>query len=336
MAIIEELIVADYGAFIGLRGERIRMEVKDQNPVDAPLLHLRGIHILTRSASLSAAAVAACCEAGVPIHFIDSTTGNYASVLSSQLTTVVSTRRAQLEALNSRQGVRIARELAAGKIRSQAVNLRYLARRLDGESASEMHQCELELLEAADNLAQRDADSLEAIRAQLMGVEGYSARRYWSAIGSLFPAEYAWPGRTGRHATDPLNCLLNYGYGILYGEVQNALVIAGLEPYAGLIHTDRPGKPSLTCDLIEEFRAPVVDRTVVGLAARHFEVTVDADGRLEREIRKVFAEHILSRLDAQGNYGGKRYSLRSIIQGQARRLAGAFRNEGTYEAYRGG
>jgi CRISPR-associated protein Cas1 len=336
MAIIEELIVSEYGAFVGLRGERIRMEVKDKQPVEAPLLHLRGVHILTRSASLSAAAVAACCEAGVPIYFIDSMEGNYASVLSSKLTTVVQTRRAQLNALQNDVGVLIGRELAAGKIRSQAVNLRYLSRRLEGEAAASLHQVELDLLTYADELSASEAESIEAVRAQLMGIEGYSARRYWEAVGPLFPAAYEWPGRTGRHAPDALNSLLNYGYGILYGEVQNALVIAGLEPYAGLIHTDRPGKPSLTCDLIEEFRAPVVDRTVIGLATRHFEVRFEAPGRMERETRKAFAEHILSRLEAQGSYNGKRYTLRSIIQRQARRLAAAFRGEDRYESYRGG
>jgi CRISPR-associated protein Cas1 len=118
--------------------------------------------------------------------------------------------------------------------------------------------------------------------------------------------------------------------------VQNALVIAGLEPYLGIIHTDRPGKPSLTLDLIEEFRAPVVDRTVIGLVNRHYDVQFDDDGRLERAFRKGFAEHILSRLGAQGSYGGKRYTLRSIIQMQARALAAALRGERLYESYTGG
>jgi CRISP-associated protein Cas1 len=170
----------------------------------------------------------------------------------------------------------------------------------------------------------------------MMGIEGMSSRLYWNALGQLIPEDYGWQGRTGRHATDPANMLLNYGYGILYGEVQNALALAGLEPYAGLIHTDRPGKPSLTCDLIEEFRAPIVDRTVMGLLNRHYEVKLDEDGKMEREFRKEFAEHILSRLHAQATYDGKRLELRSIIQRQARRLARAFRQEEAYVSYTGG
>jgi CRISPR-associated protein Cas1 len=180
------------------------------------------------------------------------------------------------------------------------------------------------------------ADDVSTVRAEMMGLEGYCARRYWQALAPLIPEEYGWTERSGRHAHDPINILLNYGYGILYGEVQKALIVAGLEPYAGLIHTDRPGKPSLTCDLIEEFRAPIVDRTVIGLAARRFTVAFRPDGRLENECRRAFAEHILSRMKAQGSYAKKKYELRSIIQMQARRLAAAFRGDQMYEAYGGG
>jgi CRISPR-associated protein Cas1 len=80
----------------------------------------------------------------------------------------------------------------------------------------------------------------------------------------------------------------------------------------------------------------VVDRTVIGLVNRHYEVKFDEHQRLEREMRKNFAEHILSRLKAQGTYARKRYELRSIIQMQARRLATAFRGEDEYHPYTGG
>jgi len=291
--------------------------------------------VLTRSASISAAALAACCEAGIPVHFIDPVEGNYASVISPRLTTVIATRRAQLDALHDERGVAIAIGLGVGKIRSQAVNLRYLARHHSNEQAN-LLEAQRDLLAYADKLASHTAGQLEDVRTQFMGIEGYCARIYWGAVSSLVPSSYGWEGRKGRGATDPVNSLLNYGYGILYGEVQNALALAGLEPYAGLIHTDRPGKPSLTCDLVEEFRAPVVDRTVLGLLTRQFKVEFESDGRLTRDCRRNFAEHILSRLRAQGTFDQKRLELRSIIQIQARNLAKAFRGESPYSAYTGG
>lgn len=330
--IIEDLVITDYGAFVGLNGGRLRVEVKQKRTLEAPLMHLRSVQIHTRSASISAAALAACCEAGVPVYFLDTYEGNYASVLSSRLTTVVTTRRAQLEALSGSVGVAVARALACGKITSQALTLRYLRRRQE-ELAEPLKTAETELLVLADRLENSKAQNIETMRAVWMGTEGYAARLYWEVLGRVFPEEYAWPGRIGRHAQDDANTLLNYGYGILYGEVQTALMIAGLDPYAGLLHTDRPGKPSLTCDLIEEFRAPIVDRTVVGLLNRRFAVGREADGRMTRETRKQYAEHILSRLRAQGSHEGKRYELRSIIQRQARKLAAALRGEAVYTPY---
>jgi len=336
MAMIDNLIVADYGAFVGLKGRRIQVSIPDEKPISASIMHLHSVVIASRSVSISSAALSACCEAGIPIHFIDAIDGNYASVLSPKLTTVVTSRRCQMLAVDHPLGVEIARAIAVGKVQSQIVNLRYLARRLEGERAEKLKLAQLDLMDYKAHFETLDGTWVGDIRARLMGIEGRSSRTYWEAIGLLLPDSYGWTGRTGRHATDPINTLLNYGYGILYGEVQNALVIAGLEPYVGLIHTDRPGKPSLVLDFIEEFRAPIVDRTVVGLANRQFQVELDDNGRITRDCRRAYADRILSRLEAQGNYQGKRYQLRSIIQLQARLLASAFRDESPYTSYTGG
>jgi CRISP-associated protein Cas1 len=336
MPIIEDLIVSDYGAFVGLKGRRLRVTVPNLPPQEAPIMHLITVQIATRSASISAAALGACCEAGVPVLFVDPVDGNYASVLSPHLTTVTVSRHAQIAAINTDLGVSIARQIASGKIRSQITNLRYLARRLDEEAAEVFRLAQLDLTDYVAALEAVDGSSIGAVRDKFMGIEGRSARVYWDALDMLIPDNYDWPGRKGRHATDAVNSLLNYGYGILYSEVHNALVVAGLEPYVGLLHSDRPGKPSLTLDLVEEFRAPIVDRTVIGLVGRQFKVVQDDNGRMSRDTRRLYADHILSRLSAQGIYQRKRYQLRSIIQKQARLLASAFRNESNYIAYTGG
>jgi CRISPR-associated protein Cas1 len=160
-----------------------------------------------------------------------------------------------------------------------------------------------------------------------MAVEGNAARRYWEAVRGVLPAEYGWQARAGRGATDPINSLLNYGYGILYGQVERALVLAGLDPYAGFVHADRPGKPSLVLDLIEEFRQAAVDRVVFGLANRRYTVEQDEQGRLSQATRKNFAEHVLDHLEADVRYEGKNRALRQAIQMQARQVAAFVRRE---------
>jgi CRISPR-associated protein Cas1 len=191
-----------------------------------------------------------------------------------------------------------------------------------------------------DHLARLDqlqGETVDDIRLSLLAVEGKAAQRYWSAIRAIVPEEYGWTGRQGRGATDPINSMLNYGYGILYGQVERAIVLAGMDPYAGFIHTDRPGKPSLVLDLIEEFRQIAIDRLVFGLANRHFTVETNAQGRLSEATRRSLAEKVLEHLESGFRYESKSYTLRTVIQTQARRLAAFFRGDRErYESVKAG
>jgi len=125
---------------------------------------------------------------------------------------------------------------------------------------------------------------------------------------------------------------LNYGYGVLYGQVEAVLLLAGLDPYAGFLHTDRSGKLSMAFDLIEEFRQPVVDRTVFALFNRGEGIHLE-DHRLDDASRRLLAERVLARLDTAEPYRGKRQKLRAVMALQAQRLVGLVRGEGEYTGY---
>jgi len=162
---------------------------------------------------------------------------------------------------------------------------------------------------------------VEEARYQILSAEGRAAQVYWGALEGIIPPHYGWPGRRTRGARDPVNAALNYGYGILYGQIERALVLAGLDPYGGFIHADRPGKPSLVFDLIEEFRQVVVDRTIVGMATKNVALTLDRKGQLGKETRRTIADKVLKRLEARERYERKRQHFRVIIQSQARHIA---------------
>jgi CRISPR-associated protein Cas1 len=167
----------------------------------------------------------------------------------------------------------------------------------------------------------------EGSRAALMGAEGRAAARYWQAVAAIIPGELGWPGRQTQGARDPFNSALNYGYGVLRSQVRVALLLAGLEPNAGFLHADRPGKPSLTLDLIEEFRQAVVDRTLIGQVNRGFAIERDDEGRLDGQTRKRIAEKVIERMESTEPYEGKRQPLRHILQCQARHIATFVRGE---------
>lgn len=334
MTIVYDLYADQFGAHIGKYSERLKVTRQGEVLAQAPLLYLQSVTLASFGVSISADALAACCERGIPVYFLDGSGDPYAAVHSAGLGGTILTRRAQLEAYNDGRGVEIARGMAEAKINNQAATLKYVAKSRK-ESDPELHEqlrlAATEVVEHTVRLAKIEADSWEDFREQLMAAEANAAVRYWHALRDVIPEEYGWTARTTRGATDPVNSLLNYGYGILYHHVQRAIVLAGLDPYAGFIHADRPGKPSLVLDLIEEFRSVGVDRLVVGLVNRHFGVEMTEQGRLADDVRRHFAEKVLEHLKATVRYEGKRFPIDTVIQMQARRLAAYLRGES--EAY---
>ena len=328
--IVEHLIADTFGSHVGKYSERLKVTKKNETLMQAPLLHLRSVTITSRGVSISADALEACCERGFPIFFLDHLGENYASIYAAGLTGTVLTRREQLLAYHDARGKAFVLALSEAKIHNQAANLKYLAKtraERDPAAHQELRLCAGEVMDMTENLRRLTGETVDDIRSSTMGAEGNASRRYWSAVGAVLPEQYGWTGRQGRGASDPINSLLNYGYGILYGRIEQAILLAGLDPYAGFLHADRPGKPSLVLDLIEEFRQIAVDRLVFGLANRDYIVEQDEKGRLADEARRTYAEKVLAHLETEVRWEGKRYPLRFVIQNQARSLAAFLRRD---------
>lgn len=153
-----------------------------------------------------------------------------------------------------------------------------------------------ELKEAASTLQEALAKLSQASTpSQIMGLEGWAARVYWAAFGTLLrPKFLSWQGRNRRPPKDPANAALSYGYGILANRVLALLEASGLDPWIGFLHETNSRHPALVFDFMEPFRPLIVDRTVLRLfnlgrlKVEHFErpnalgetVHLDRDGRL--------------------------------------------------------
>lgn len=335
MARISTLVVEDYGAYVGKHSDRIVVKQKGRVLTQAPVMFLDHVIILGRGISISADAVALCAGQGIPIHYLSRTGTPYGALYAAGLGGTVTTRRAQYLAYDDHRGVALAAAFAAGKIQNQARLLKYLAK-----SRKERDPATYDFLRGAARAVQRHLPELKAWRAAawergveperggLLAIEGRAARAYWDGVGRIVPAALAWPGRRGRGARDPVNAALNYGYGVLYGQVERACLLAGLDVYAGFIHADRPGKPSLVLDLIEEFRAPVVDRAVLGMVGQGVALAQDDEGWLALATRRTIADRVIHRLEESSElYERKRQKLRWILQSQARHVATYLRGE---------
>lgn len=325
-----ELIVEGHGTFLAKHQGRLRVSRARQLLQEVPLLHLERIIIIDNGVALSSDVIRVCSEEGIPIHFLGSRGDVIASLYSAGLTGTVLTRRAQLLAYETSQGVLFAKAAIHGKLENQANLLRYIAKyrkETEADLYKEIMLIAVEMRDYVHELAQLHPSSIEEGREQLLSVEGRAAQKYWHAIGQIIPPSLQWPGRETRGATDPFNSILNYGYGILYSQVEQAITLAGLDPYGGFLHADRPGKPSLVLDLIEEFRQAVVDRAVIGMVNKRFAIEQDEDGRLSEATRTRLAEKIRERMESTEMYEKKRQTLRFILQNQARHLACFLRKE---------
>jgi CRISPR-associated protein Cas1 len=332
MPIVQHLVVESFGKHVGKYQERLRVtDLKTgDKEMDAPLIHLETVLIGSRGVSISADAIAACAERGVPIHFLDGHGTPFAALYSAGLTGTVLTRRAQLQALADSRGRAAAAAFCIGKLRNQANLLRYMAKyrkETAAETFEELRRLASEVLDHVTEIERLGGQTVDDIRFELLSAEGRGAQRYWQGFGLLLKESHDWPGRQTQGARDPINSALNYGYGILYGQIERAVVLAGLDPYAGLLHVDRSGKPSLVLDLIEEFRPAAVDRAILSAINKGSALALDERGRLDGPTRKLIAERVLERLDSPVRYNGKQSTLRSAMQAQARRLAVFLRGE---------
>lgn len=320
-----ELIVDEWGSYLGKHSERLRVSRKGQVVQEVPFYDLKQVLITNGGVSLSSDVVEECTRLGIAIHFLDYSGRTYAGVFSSQLTGTVKTRREQLLAYTDRRGLLLGRAFAAGKVRNQANTLRYMTKNRAERTPElffKVRQATIDLEGISDQIARLDGPNIDAVRGSLLALEGHAGRMYWEQFKSLLLVDTPWAGREGQGASDLINSLLNYGYGVLYSRVEQALLLAGLDPFAGFVHTDRPGKPSLVFDLVEEFRQPVVDRVVIALLNLKTELTQDDDGRLTAETRKLLARKLLDRLnEGRERYAKKQQTLQYILYSQARHIA---------------
>lgn len=325
---------ADTGAPPAEPASRAPAERAPRDEEEIPLFRVGEIVVPARGVSLSTDIIEEAATRGIPITFVGSTGQPFAMLTSPMLTATIATRRAQLRAMDRPEGAALCRAFVTGKLRNQASLLVYFAKAEKGDAArrARVLQAAVEVRKARKLAQAVTGKSPDAVRESLLGAEGLGARAYWSGVRALLDGRCEFEGRKGRGAVDPVNALLNYGYGILTSRAWAALLHAGLDPFAGMLHADRSGKPSLALDLMEELRAPAVDRAV--LAHVRLGQPVRFEGAfLDDATRRAIASAVLERLEAPVTIAGRKLQLGSVVQRQARAIATHVRGEGEYKPF---
>ncbi len=255
----------------------LKVLVENVTKLTVPIHQLDGLAAFG-GVHVTPSAMALCAEHNVAVSFLTES-GRLLARVDAPGSGNVLLRREQFRAADD-EGKRaaIAKAVIAGKIHN--------ARNLLLRSARETTVAEDQraLAAAADRMGDAlprlgtaaDADSAR-------GYEGDAARIYFDVFGRLVLKNreaFTPNGRTRRPPLDRMNALLSFLYGLLRHDCAAALQAAGLDPSVGFLHVDRPGRPGLALDLMEEFRPLIADRVALALVNRQ---QVSADGFVVRE-----------------------------------------------------
>ncbi len=320
------LVIQSFGAFLGKKGRRFVVRLADGTRKEVSADHVKYVVLEGVGMTVSVDAIKLAVKERVPIFFATGDGKPIAAVFPMMGTGTVITRREQYAAYEDYRSVELAKAFVMGKLENQAKMLKYFSytkQRLGkSEESSTLRETSEKIKEIIAQVDGIRAKKIEEVRGTLQALEAKGGELYWKAFGLLVKG-VEFPGRVKRGANDPVNCLLNYGYGMLKREVLTAVYYSGLDPFAGFLHADRPGRISLVFDLMEEFRQFVVDRVVLKVInlgiLKPDEVLTSPPlgyGKLTEKAKKVMVEQIDEQLRRRVYHKGKRMRITTIIKRQ--------------------
>jgi CRISPR-associated protein Cas1 len=313
------LFVQIQGAKVGKSGETLIVRKSDEILAKVKVKDVSQL-ILCGGVSVSYAVNHLLCQLGIPIVHLSRSYWFYGITFGNQLRNAFD-RAAQFRAsTETDRRLAFARALVASKISNQRTLLRRNAKPQPLADLDEMGRMLKKAIKAKNEQT-------------LLGIEGQAASCYFKNFGSMlkprdFPSEWNFKRRNRRPPKDPINALLSLGYSLLASECAVALQAEGLDPWWGLYHRPRHGKPALALDLMEEFRPLIVDSAVVSainksMVNRASFLQTKAGCILTEQGRKAFLRAYFSRMDQLATHPlfDYRCDWRSLIRLQARLLS---------------
>ncbi len=295
------------GLMLGISKNKFVIKESGRVKHTYPLHKIKRIILEGKGFSLSSNVIAKCAQHSIALDFIDTNAIPYASLLSYNAATTQNIV-AQAKVLGTPLQLQIARAFIKAKAKNQRNYLKYL---------DKYHNMLTANIDKIDRLAPKIKTAQDT--AALMGIEGSIATLYWESIRLILDAPFEH--RITQGAKDLVNSSLNYAYAILYGEVQHALVKAGLSLHISFLHAMDKTKPTLSYDLIEEFRTFIVDRTVFSMINKNEPLALDGNGMLTKQSRRLLANNVKERLGSYTLWRKRSVKIESIIQSQAYHLA---------------
>lgn len=254
-----QLYVTNNKATVGISNGRIEIKESKDNLRSLPIENVDGITIMG-NAQLTTQCIGECLRRGISVQYYSSK-GSYFGKLSS--TQHVNTNRQKLQVKLTEDeefSLELSKRILKAKINNQIV----LLRRYQRTSNINVND-EIRIM----TISEKKIDEITSL-AEAIGYEGNAARAYFKGLNLLVNVqEFHFKGRNRQPPKDEFNSMLSLGYSILMNELYGAIEGRGLNPYFGFLHQDREKHPTLASDLMEEWRAIIVDSTVMSLVNGH-------------------------------------------------------------------
>ncbi len=294
--------VTTYQSNIGKQGDNLVVKnqgkiLKEINPEKT-----ENIIVSAKGTTISFDAVNLCAKNGVKINYLDDF-GNPFAVIMPYSFNKFSIIGKQIESFENDKAKSIIVNIITSKIKNQTNIVKaYTKSKQERKDLFGINIDKME--ELVSKIKNLDFDiPLDNFREKVLGYEGQAAILYWNIVKELIPKQYEFNEREHQHANNVVNVMLNYGYGILYGRILVAIIASGLSPEIGFLHKEQREKPTLSYDLIEPFRAPIVDKTVIGML--NLGVKVSLNGKLlSDDTKKNLLKRIVAKLDSEIKHYG--------------------------------
>lgn len=256
---------------------------------------------ISRGAQISSDAIMLAVEREIEVLFNDKSGNPIARVWSPKYGSVSTIRKGQLSFTFSAEAVSWIKEVIRQKIENQQALLLMMAA-TDSANTDAVNKSISRLEDYRTKISSVNGSVVSDIAPTLRGWEGVASKIYFDTLNLFLPEQYRFETRTQHPATDVANALLNYGYGMLYGKVEGALIKAGIDPYVGVMHRDDYNRPVLVYDVIELYRV-WIDYVVTMLLRQnaitddHYSVRDDGSFWLEALGRRILIQSVNDYLD---------------------------------------
>lgn len=286
--------------------------------------------VISKGASISSDAALLAIEHEIDVLFTEPGGRPSGRVWSIKFGSISNIRRKQLEFLYTPKALGWVKDLIVQKMDNQIGFL--LSFDTPEEKQKNIIQKSIRRIEDYKKKVQHlEAHHLSDVSPTLRGWEGVASKVYFEAINIFMPGAYRFEERSKHPAMDAFNCLLNYGYGMLYGKVEGALIKAGIDPYVGVYHRDDYNRPALVFDVIEVFRV-WVDYVVVSLCLQQvfdqecFSIKPDGSWWLENLGKRILIQSLNDYMSEIINLRGLQRTRETHIDLYAQKLAQMFLN----------